>query len=118
MIDFVVDGGLPEVSMAVRAQIAIANGDAARSHIFECIPAPRNQFRVTVALADDEDRRFMWSLVEGAVLQVSMASTMRRDCESHRKPPFSFLAANGAILLEAGPARPSNHAVQANSSTI
>lgn len=123
MIDFVIDGGFYDVGMSLRAEIATAVRPFLRSRTFECLPAPRGQFRITVEDDAGEDRRFLWALVEGAALHVSLYAAGRRPFGPNprgntRSLHFPLLAAENAILLGSGKAQAPKSAVQENSSTI
>ena len=118
MIDFVLEGGAPRASGALRAQFL--GGGAAHIEAFDCIRAPRNQLRIMVAPAASAAERFLWSLIEGAIIEVALiverCGTTGPD-DAHTLP-FPILAVDQAIRLGEGFAPRANRAVQANSSIV
>ncbi|MBO6540299.1 MAG: hypothetical protein JJ969_12995 [Rhizobiaceae bacterium] len=118
MIDFVLEGGAPHASGALRAQFL--GGGAARIEAFDCIRAPRNQLRIMVAPAANAAERFLWSLIEGAVIEVALAVEDNTGDGRERgyQLPFPILAVDQAIRLGEGFAPRANRAVQANSSIV
>ncbi len=126
MIDLALEGRLPTLSPHSSAEIAVPTGDTAATRTFDCIPAPNGQIRVTVGSGNDEGLRFMWSLVEGAVVRMSVAGTRAAGATGLERPQpgakssFSIpiLAVNDAIILGENGGAATHRAVVANSSVV
>jgi len=126
MIDLALEGRLPKIAPHSRTDIAIAIGDASVTRTFDCIPAPNGQIRVTVGSGDDKGLRFMWSLVEGAVVRMTVPESRlahaaglefgQTSDQSHFR--FPILAVEDAIILVKDSGEAATHGVAAYSSVI
>ncbi|MEX0956869.1 MAG: hypothetical protein WDZ83_16860 [Rhizobiaceae bacterium] len=128
MIDLAMDGPLPRMAPRSITDFAVAICGVPAIRAFDCIPAPNGRIRVTVGSVEDDGLRFMWSLVEGAVVRMTVPKTrFERD---RAAPPgfsrhgtlspiaFAILAVNDAIILGEGSGAAPNRPIVANSSIV
>ena len=128
MIDLAIEGPLPRIAPRSSADFAVAICGVPAIRAFDCIPAPNGRIRVTIGSGDDDGLRFMWSLVEGAVVRMTVPKTrLERDMgdrtrlsRSGATSPIAFaiLAVDDAIVLGEGGGAASNRPIVANSSIV
>ena len=126
MIDLAIEGPLPRIAPRSSADFAVAICGVPAIRAFDCIPAPNGRIRVTIGSGDDDGLRFMWSLVEGAVVRMTVPKTRFEHDTADRTglsrfgatPPIAFaiLAVDDAIVL--GEGATSNRPIVANSSIV
>jgi hypothetical protein len=128
MIDLAIEGPPPRIAPRSSADFAVAICGVPAIRAFACIPAPNGRIRVTVDSGDDDGLRFMWSLVEGAVVRMTVPKTPPERIATAgtgiSRPAamspiaFPFLAVEDAIVLGDGSGATSNGPIVANSSIV
>lgn len=128
MIDLAMEGPLPRMAPRSSVDFAVAICGVPAIRAFDCIPAPNGRIRVTVESGDDDGLRFMWSLVEGAVVRMTaptarlesmMAMRAGRPRIGATSPAaFPILAVNDAIVLSEVGDDTHNRPIVANSSIV
>lgn len=128
MIDLAMEGSLPRIAPRSSVDFAVAICGVPAIRAFDCIPAPNGRIRVTVGSGDDDGLRFMWSLVEGAVVRMTVPKTRLESKTSTRAglsrsgatfpAAFSILAINDAIVLSEDGDATLNRPIVANSSIV
>lgn len=117
VIDLAIEGPPPRLGTGSRARFAVAVGGAPAIRTFDCIPAPNGRIRVTVHSPDEgeEGLRFMWSLIEGAIIRMTIpefASKPRTEAAAgaaHFLPRTILSAADPIIIGRGGHKSLSRH---------
>lgn len=108
MIDLAIEGPLPRIRPGSRADIVVAIEGVPAIRSFHCIAAPHGRVRITVGTGDtDGALRFMWSLVEGATVRMTVPAPQPDSATGagalraaeNAVPPFAILSAKDAIIV-------------------
>jgi hypothetical protein len=123
MIDLAVEGRLHGIPSRSRAHFAVIIGGRQAVRSYDCIAAPNGLVRAVLEAGADDGLRFMWSLVEGAVLRMALpqmrpASDACIPPETKARYPFPILAVNDAIILGKGGGNGAIRTIVANSSIV
>ena len=118
MIDLVVEGRAPQLTPGCRADLVVAISGTPAIRTFRCIPAPDGRIRLIVEAADCDGRRFMWSLIEGATVRLSLAGDRQVEAGVSRHRPVPSHTERSTARSANEEPEPGAQPVVANSSVI
>jgi len=94
LIEFAVEGGLPAFGGDARTRVRPLQSGEAVAGSYVCVNVGEGRMRVLVSGAADGAARFMWSLIEGARVRLTVPQSSQRHCAM----PVRIVAGTGVRL--------------------